>query len=89
MLDPEKDDKDLEAGGDRAFEQSNIQPMDEEEAISDGETREKQEIELPLATKVRTVQDWDGPSDAENPMNWSLLKKSYHTAVPAFYGFAV
>ncbi|KAF2816742.1 MFS general substrate transporter [Mytilinidion resinicola] len=91
MLDLEKDDKDLEAGTHRAYEESDIQPRDEEEAISTFRpiTQEKPQNELPPATKVVTVQDWDGPSDPENPQNWSLLKKSYHTAIPGLYGFAV
>ena len=35
------------------------------------------------------VQDWDGPFDQGNPKNWSLGKKIFHTAIPAFYGFGV
>ncbi|KAL2404696.1 Polyamine transporter 4 [Exophiala dermatitidis] len=30
-----------------------------------------------------TVHDWDGPDDPEAPLNWSLLKKSYHSLFPA------
>lgn len=33
--------------------------------------------------------DWDGPTDTGNPKNWPLRKKIFHTAIPAFYGFAV
>lgn len=33
--------------------------------------------------------DWDGPDDLGNPKNWTIRKKIFHTALPAFYGFAV
>lgn len=31
--------------------------------------------------------DWDGPDDPDNPMNWSLLKKSYHFLPPSLMCF--
>ena len=40
-------------------------------------------------TRVVTAQDWTGPDDPENPLNWSTARKVYITTVPAFMGFAV
>ena len=39
--------------------------------------------------KTVTAQDWTGPNDPENPMNWPLWQRVYHTTVPALFGFAV
>jgi hypothetical protein len=33
--------------------------------------------------------DWDGPDDPDNPVNWPLSLRIYHSAVPAMFGFAV
>lgn len=33
--------------------------------------------------------DWESPTDPLNPMNWSVKKKAFHTAIPAFYGFVL
>ena len=38
---------------------------------------------------VRTAQDWDGPDDPDNPLNWSTRKKAYHTLVPALQAFTI
>ncbi|KAE9968780.1 hypothetical protein EG328_007271 [Venturia inaequalis] len=40
---------------------------------------------------IRTVtaQDWTGPDDPENPHNWSLGKRIYHTIPPGLFGFIV
>ncbi|KAF2742373.1 MFS general substrate transporter [Sporormia fimetaria CBS 119925] len=35
------------------------------------------------------IDDWDGPDDPDNPRNWSLAKRAYHSAIPALFGFAV
>lgn len=35
------------------------------------------------------IQDWDGSTDPENPMNWPSWKKAYHTMASASLGFAV
>jgi hypothetical protein len=32
---------------------------------------------------------WDSPEDPENVRNWSTIKKVYHTAIPALYGFVM
>ncbi len=39
--------------------------------------------------KTVTAQDWTGPDDPENPMNWPLWQRVYHTTVPGLFGFAV
>lgn len=41
------------------------------------------------AQRVVTAQDWIGPDDPENPLNWPTLKKVYHTIPPALFGFVV
>ena len=33
--------------------------------------------------------DWDGPNDLDNPKNWTLASKIYHTVIPALLGFTV
>ncbi|KAI0995680.1 hypothetical protein K3495_g12500 [Podosphaera aphanis] len=33
--------------------------------------------------------DWDAPTNLENPHNWPLWMKVYHTALPALYGFVL
>lgn len=38
-------------------------------------------------TSINT--DWDSPTNRENPQNWSVRKKVYHTALPAMYGFVL
>ncbi|KAL9134445.1 MAG: hypothetical protein Q9175_004370 [Cornicularia normoerica] len=39
--------------------------------------------------KTVTAQDWTGPDDPENPLNWPLWQRIYHTTVPGLFGFAV
>lgn len=41
------------------------------------------------AARTPTAQDWTGPGDAENPMNWSLTKRTLHMIPIAFLAFAV
>jgi len=41
------------------------------------------------ATRSLTAQDWTGPDDPENPMNWSLTKRTLHMIPIAFLAFAV
>jgi hypothetical protein len=38
---------------------------------------------------VTTAEDWDGPDDPDNPLNWSTRKKIYNTLVPAFQCFTI
>jgi hypothetical protein len=39
--------------------------------------------------KVITAQDWTGPDDPENPVNWGIWKKVYHVAIPALQCFTM
>ncbi|OCK79152.1 MFS general substrate transporter [Lepidopterella palustris CBS 459.81] len=40
-------------------------------------------------TRVVTAQDWTGPDDPENPHNWSMWIRAYHTIPPSLFGFVV
>ncbi len=40
-------------------------------------------------SRTATAQDWTGPDDPENPLNWPMWQRVYHTTVPALFGFAV
>lgn len=33
--------------------------------------------------EITSAADWTGPEDPENPLNWPLAKKIYHSAVPS------
>lgn len=33
--------------------------------------------------------DWKGPADKANPHNWPVVKKVFHSAIPAIYSFAL
>ena len=39
--------------------------------------------------RTATAQDWTGPDDPGNPINWPLWQKVYHTTIPGLFGFAV
>ena len=39
--------------------------------------------------RTLTAQDWIGPDDPENPLNWPLRKRIYRTTVPSLLAFAV
>ncbi len=39
--------------------------------------------------KTVTAQDWTGPDDPENPMNWPLWQRVYHTTASGLVAFAV
>lgn len=36
-----------------------------------------------------TALDWEGPTDPDNPWNWSLWKRTYYAASPAGLAFTV
>lgn len=38
---------------------------------------------------IRTAADWDGPDDPENPMNWPIRRKIFHTLIPAMQCFVI
>ena len=37
--------------------------------------------------RITTAQDWSGPDDPENPLNWALSKKMYHVAMVGSQAF--
>ena len=39
--------------------------------------------------RVVTALDWTGPDDPENPRNWPLWQKIYHTIIPGLFAFVV
>ena len=41
------------------------------------------------AQRTPTAQDWTGPDDPENPHNWPLWKRLYHTALVGVFCFTV
>lgn len=63
---------------------------DETTADVDLEKEAERDVEdLPPTTRVVTAQDWTGPDDPENPQNWSILLRAYHTVPPALFAFVV
>lgn len=36
-----------------------------------------------------TAQDWDGADDPDNPLNWPIALKIYHTLIPALQCFTM
>ena len=64
-----------------------VQPVidqeDENERISpDPEKGDAVPISLP-----NDPNDWNGPDDPQNPMNWPRVKKYAHVVSPALMGF--
>lgn len=55
------------------------------EAISSNESIKKHQP-IRLAT---VTNEWEGPDDPENPWNWPLWKKAYHTSIPALQSFTM
>jgi hypothetical protein len=43
----------------------------------------------PTVHRVVTAQDWTGPDDPENPHNWPLWKRIWHTIPPGLFAFSV
>ena len=41
------------------------------------------------AQRAVTAQDWTGPDDPEDPHNWPLWKRIYHTALVGVFCFTV
>ena len=41
----------------------------------------------PTITLATTNLDWSSPNDPENPMNWPIRSRIYHTTIPALMGF--
>ncbi|OCL10986.1 MFS multidrug transporter-like protein [Glonium stellatum] len=84
--------KDLEGGAGQLPEQVHTHHGANGEATvyGDFEKDKEQDVEdLPTTTRVVTAQDWSSPDDPENPQNWSMLLRAYHTVPPALFGFTV
>ena len=41
----------------------------------------------PLSDQPSPVLDWDGATDKDNPHNWALWKRCYHTVIPSSFSF--
>ncbi|MCJ1352781.1 MAG: hypothetical protein MMC33_002765 [Icmadophila ericetorum] len=42
----------------------------------------------PTQTVLPAALDWTDPKDPENPLNWPLSSRIYHTTIPALMGFS-
>lgn len=42
-----------------------------------------------LTRTITSAYDWTGDDDPDNPLNWSVGKKIYHTLVPGLQAFVV
>lgn len=49
---------------------------------------EEKDIGKPGPETASEVQDWSGPDDADNPQNWSMSSRIYHTSATAVIAFA-
>jgi hypothetical protein len=38
---------------------------------------------------ITSAEDWDGPDDPDNPLNWPTPKKIYNTVIPALQCFTI
>ena len=45
-------------------------------------------LESPLQ-QASQAGEWSSPEDPENPLNWSIVKKGYQSAIPSVYCFTV
>jgi len=68
---------------------SNVKTHEVEMKTELPRTRTASAMDYPVITNTATVHDWNGPEDPENPMNWPLWQRIYHTTVPALFGFIV
>lgn len=70
---------------------SNYEKVEDETLAEEIDAAEKG-LEIPPSKGLQgtaTAQDWTGPDDPENPTNWPLWQKVYHTTIPGVFGFAV
>jgi len=91
MSDPEKDTKSLEGS---PVQNSPPARASEDNYSSDRvgnieKTDERIDGATAPTTPAVTALDWTGPDDPDNPHNWSLSKRAYHTLTPALFGFTV
>lgn len=89
----ERELKDLESGSDAIVDDSdNSQVLESNAAKKSGHIQveelptKEEDIEAAPAT---ALLDWDSLDDTENPKNWSLFSRCFHTAVPALCCFAL
>jgi len=55
-----------------------------------GELSSKSQIPVVVSSAANVQSsDWDGPDDADNPYNWPLAKRAYHTAATGLLAFVV
>jgi len=67
---------------------SGAEPTDDLEKSTSHATQHSAVSGHPVQKTV-TAQDWTGPDDPENPMNWPIWKKVYHVAIPALQCFTM
>lgn len=70
---------------DRDEESGTHGPTDLEKAPTQTSTRTGHEA----MKRIATAQDWDGPDDPGNPLNWPLWWRRYNIIAIAFLGFNV
>ena len=64
-----------------------------------GEADPENNLEIAKVTSFTSVHEkaigdtvsygWDGPTDPDNPRNWSLFWRLYGTAIPAWYALGM
>jgi hypothetical protein len=92
-VDLEKDwDHDLEKRS--TSESDSIQEPEKARTNEDGDEQDgsiprRHDLEGAPVHRTVTAQDWTGPDDPENPHNWSLWKRIWHTIPPALLAFTV
>jgi hypothetical protein len=59
-----------------------------DEGVEDSAPRHHDPEGTPVHRTV-TAQDWTGPDDPENPHNWPIWKRVWHTIPPALLAFIV
>lgn len=65
---------------------SPVSPVDLEKSITEDDLEAGQRTP---AVRTVTAQDWTGPDDPENPHNWPMTQRIYHTIIPALFAFAM
>jgi hypothetical protein len=61
----------------------------EDEDEEEGSVPRRHDLEGAPVHRTVTAQDWTGPNDPENPHNWPLWKRVWHTIPPALLAFTV
>jgi len=75
----------LEKGRQGSADSGSSEP-DRKQSPSPSSHHPIQHTEPPTTSEKRLQSpptlDWDGPDDPDNPLNWSMSKKAYHTFIP-------